>query len=54
MSKQLHCYHGDCFNNIQSGFMHNLGATVRAQPAATPYCTSTYRQKGQLVTINIT
>ena len=43
MPKQLHCHHVDCFNNMQSVFMHNLESTLNAQSAATPYCTSTYR-----------
>jgi hypothetical protein len=54
MHKQLYCHHVDCFNNIQSGFMHNLETTLCAQAATTPYCTSIYKQKGQPVTINRT
>jgi hypothetical protein len=53
MPKQLHCHHVDCFNSIQSGFMHILETTIRVQSPATPYCKITYRRKGQPVTINI-
>jgi len=54
MPKQLHCHHGDCFNDIQNGFMHNLETTVSAKYAATQYCSSIYRLKGQPATTNIT
>jgi len=54
MPKQLHCHLGDCFNSIRNSFMHNFETTVCAQYAATPYCTSTYRLKGQPVTTKIT